>query len=129
MVYNKLLRELEGVHDCFTKHKRKKKNCHKSIHWLIHVFTHSCIYSNIPSFNKCRLMKTSTNADSCLSQLKVVTWIHSWLFLTVVSLWGSEVMRELLPWMEFCQAGRVFVFDEVEVVGILWKREAGSTRI
>lgn len=98
-----------------------KENCHKSIRWLIHVCTHSYIYSNILSFNKCTLMKTTTNADGCLSQLKVLTWIHSWLFLTVSSLWGSEVMRKLLPWMEFCQGGRISA--EVEVVGILRRRK------
>lgn len=93
-VYKELLGNLERMHDWFTKHKRKLP---QSIHWLIRVCTHSHIYSNIPSFSKCSLMKTMTNAGGCISQLKVVTWIHSWLFLTVSSLWSSEVMKTLLP--------------------------------
>lgn len=120
VVYRKLLGELEKIHDWFTKHK--KKSCNKPILWLSHVCTHSYIYSNILFFNKCTLMKTTTSADGCLIQLKVLTWIYSWLFffLTVSSLWGSEAMRKLLSWLEFCQGGRIFA--EVEAMKLLWRR-------
>lgn len=62
-----------------------KENYHESIHRLTHVSTHSYIYSNILSFNKHRLRKTTTSANGCFSQLRVVTWILAWLFLTVSS--------------------------------------------
>lgn len=77
VVYNKILGELEGMHDWFKKHRIKLP---QSTHWLIHVCTHSHIYSNIPSFNRCRLMKTTTIVNGCISQLKVVSWFHSWQF-------------------------------------------------
>lgn len=123
VVYRKLLGGLKKMHDWFTKHKRKLP---QPILWLIHVCTHSYIYSNILFFNKCTLMKTATNTDGYLIQLKVLTWIHSWLCLTVSSPWSlAEVMKKFLPWMEFYQRGRIFA--EVEVMGILWRRGAVGT--
>ena len=77
---------------------RKKKSCHKPILWLIHVCTHSYIYSNILFFNKCTLMKTTTSADGCLIQLKVLTWIYSWLFF----FWQFHHCEALKQWGNCC---------------------------
>lgn len=125
VVYSKLTGELEGMYDWFTKHFLK--NCHKSIYWLIHTCIHLHIYSNILSFKKFRLMKTPTNADGSLSQLKVVTWKYSWLFLTASSLWASGVVRKPLSRVECCQGGRIFA--DVEVVGIMWRNGVFGTRL
>lgn len=91
---------LENWRECMISSQSIKKTA--TLYSLNHICTHSHIYSIILSFNKCRLMKTTTKADGCLSQLKVLTWINSWFswqfhHCEAQKWWKTLSLNDILP--------------------------------